>query len=206
MRIRKENKVLNFWYMPLIAGFLFILLSIGVMVTPITSFLLLTAFLSIGVTISGLLDFIYSVVNKKTLKNWGWYLIVAIINIIVGTYLLLNLGLSALMLSVFIGVLVMTRSIMTIVKAFHLKRDKTKPWIWVLITGIIGVGFSVLMILNPIYSGIVTTIWMAIGLLFIGISHIFISLLLNRIRKGVKNIEKLKEEDYTEDVEHYEVE
>lgn len=206
MRIRKENKVLNFWYMPLIAGFLFILLSIGVMVTPITSFLLLTAFLSIGVTISGLLDFIYSVVNKKTLKNWGWYLIVAIINIIVGTYLLLNLGLSALMLSVFIGVLVMTCSIMTIVKAFHLKRDKTKPWIWVLITGIIGVGFSVLMILNPIYSGIVTTIWMAIGLLFIGISHIFISLLLNRIRKGVKNIEKLKEEDYTEDVEHYEVE
>lgn len=206
MRIRKENKVLNFWYMPLIAGFLFILLSIGVMVTPITSFLLLTAFLSIGVTISGLLDFIYSVVNKKTLKNWGWYLIVAIINIIVGTYLLLNLGLSALMLSVFIGVLVMTRSIMKIVKAFHLKRDKTKPWIWVLITGIIGVGFSVLMILNPIYSGIVTTIWMAIGLLFIGISHIFISLLLNRIRKGVKNIEKLKEEDYTEDVEHYEVE
>lgn len=190
MNKRTMHNTLSYWYLPLIVGVLYIVLGVGVIFTPITFFLLLTAFLSIGITISGILEFAYAIINRSILKNWIWLLFGAIINVIVGIYLVINLGFTATMLSIFIGVWALLRSIIAIINSFIIKRRGEKQWVLVLILAIIGVGLSSFMLWHPLYLGKVTMIWIGIGLLAIGILHILISILFNRIRKVAQKIQE----------------
>lgn len=190
MNKRTMHNTLSYWYLPLIVGVLYIVLGGGVIFTPITFFLLLTAFLSIGITISGILEFAYAIINRSILKNWIWLLFGAIINVIVGIYLVISLGFTATMLSIFIGVWALLRSIIAIINSFIIKRRGEKQWVLVLILAIIGVGLSSFMLWHPLYLGKVTMIWIGIGLLAIGILHILISILFNRIRKVAQKIQE----------------
>lgn len=68
------QKTITYWYIPLIPGLLFIGLSIWVFATPMETFLTLAVLFSAGFIISGILEIIYAVANRKKLKNWGRFL------------------------------------------------------------------------------------------------------------------------------------
>jgi len=65
------EKRLKHWYLLLIAGVLFIILGIGVFFTPLASFLTLALINSIGFVIGGISEIVYSISNRKQLRNWA---------------------------------------------------------------------------------------------------------------------------------------
>lgn len=191
------KKVLKFWYLPLIAGILYIILGIWVFATPVSSFLGLTVFLSIGIIISGIFELIYAISNRKQLDNWGWQLVGGALNLFVGMLIIANTGLTALMLAIFIGIWLLFRSVMVIINAFEIKRSGTRKWGWVLFAGIVGVLFSILLLGNPIIAGITVAFWMGTGLIIVGVLHILLSVIVHKMKKFRDDIED-KLDDYFE--------
>ncbi|MFC3196482.1 HdeD family acid-resistance protein [Parapedobacter deserti] len=191
------KKALKYWYLPLIIGILYIMMGIWVFITPLNSFLALTVFLSAGILMIGIAELVYAIANRKRLYNWGWSLIGGILNLVIGVCLLFNPGLSALMLSVFIGLWLLFRSVIAIINAFEFKRSGTRKWGRVLATGILGVLFSALLVWNPVITGVTVGIWIAIGLVTVGMLHILLSLILRKVKKYRDDLED-RLNDYVE--------
>ena len=177
------KNILKFWYLPLIIGILHLVLGIGVLLTPISSFLALTVFLSAGIAIMGLLELIYAISNRKILTNWGWYLFGGALNLLIGVFLVANPRISLLMLSIFIGLWILSRSVIAIINAFETRKWRGEKWGWMLGMGIVGVLFSLMLIWNPAITGVTMGLWMGIGLVTLGVFHILIGVVLRKLKK-----------------------
>lgn len=182
-----RNKVKN-WYLPLIVGILFIITSIVVFSTPIASLLTLAIFMSIAFIISGFFEVIFAISNHKTMENWGWSLVFGILTFVVGIMLFTNPMLSILTLSLYVGFILLTRSIGSISFAIDIKRYGVGSWKGLLVFGILGVIASIILLLKPIYAGISAVYLIGFSFLFGGIFSVFFSLQLRRIYKRAKEV------------------
>lgn len=166
---------LKYWYIPLILGILFIVLGIRTFAAPIGTLLTLAVLFSIGFIITGVLEIIYSTSNRKDLKNWGWYLTGGILSTLIGIHLLIRPELTALLLSFYIGFWVLFRSISQISTSIELKNDGEKNWGWVLTFGILGILFSLVLLWNPLITGLAVSFWIGLAFITVGLLHIILS-------------------------------
>ncbi len=180
-----EN-TLKYWYLPLIPRFLYIILGIWTWTAPLETLLTLATVFSVTLILSAIIETIYTITNRKKLKNWGWQLISGILGFIVGILLVTRPEISSIVISMYLGFWLLFRFIMTISTAIDLKEDGEKRWVWVLITGIIGVIFSVLLLGNPIVIGLSMSIWLGFALVLLGVLHLILGFWLRKIRKQVK--------------------
>lgn len=184
-----ENK-LKYWYAPLILGILFIGLGILVLATPVATFLTIAVLFSIGFVISGIVEIVYSISNRRNLSNWGWYFAGGIMTFILGVLLSARPDFSALLLSLYIGFWLLFRSIMYISTSVELKDTGSKNWGWILAFGILGVIFSFILLWNPVIAGIGFVFWIGFGLLLLGIINIILSFSIRRFRKATTDFIK----------------
>jgi uncharacterized membrane protein HdeD (DUF308 family) len=75
-----ESAVKN-WWVHLLAGILYIIISIWVLSTPLASFIGLSVLFSIVMLVSGVFEIIFALSNRHVVDNWGWYLVSAIIDL-----------------------------------------------------------------------------------------------------------------------------
>ncbi|HNU47202.1 MAG TPA: HdeD family acid-resistance protein [Bacteroidia bacterium] len=196
MKSKFENR-LNYWYLLLITGIMFIILSIGVFFTPLSSFLALAWVISFGFVIGGISEIAYSVSNRKKLKNWGWYLAGGIITLILGLQLSLIPGVTGLILCYYIGFWLLFRSIMEITNSIDLKKYHVKYWGWVLTFGILGVITSLILLWNPIITSVAIIYCIGIGLLMFGVVQIVLAFGLRKIKDKIENIrEDFEQSDF----------
>ncbi len=182
-----ENR-LKHWYLPLVLGIVFIALGVWAFTTPITAFLAIIVFFSFGFIFSGIIEIIYSLSNRKTLKSWGWYLAGGIMTLLMGLLLAGSPDLTALLISFFIGFWLLFRSIMYTVSAFELKSLGVSNWGWTLVFGLLGIIFSFVLLWNPLILGLGLAIWIGFGLIVLGIINILLSFSLRKVKKFVSKI------------------
>jgi len=180
------EKRLRHWYLLLITGILFIILSIWVFFTPLTSFLTLAWVISIGFVIGGISEIVYSISNHKQLNNWGWYLTGGILTLIMGILLSVLPGLTALILCYYVGFWLLFRSILEITNSFELKRYQIKNWGWILTFGILGVVISLILLWNPVITSVAIIYWLGMGLMIIGILQIILAFGLKKVKDKIR--------------------
>lgn len=190
----KFEKRLKNWYLLLITGILFIGMGIWVMATPIGAFLTLAWLFSFGFILSGITDITYSITNRNSIKSWGWYLVLGILTLLLGIHLILRPGLTALILCYYIGFWLLFRSIMHIGNAIELKDQEVKNWGWVLILGILGIVFSLILLWNPTLTSIATSFWLGFGFIALGFLQIVLGFGLRKIKKKVDSFKKQNHE------------
>ena len=197
MRTSFLNSIKNsvkHWYIPLIVGILFVILSITVFTSPLSSLLALSIFFALSFLFSGLSEVFFSIANRNTLPNWGWSLAFGILTTIIGFSLVVHPGLSISVLAFYVGFLLLFRSIASISFALDVKKYGSKNWGSLLAFGILGALASLFLIWNPLFTGIGLTILMAVSILFAGLFSIFLALQLRKIHVHGRNISsKLKE-------------
>lgn len=184
--MKKIKKVLNYWYIPFILGVLYIIFGLWVFLTPLQSFLAMAVLFSVTFVITGVLETLYAISNRRHLENWGWSLVGGLLSLFVGFLLISKPGLSALMISFYIGFWILVRSIMTISTAIELKEVGEKKWGWTLALAIGGVLFSLLLLWNPVITGITVAYWAGFGLVTLGILHILLGMGVRRIKNRTK--------------------
>lgn len=182
-----RNTVKN-WYIPLIVGIIFVLTALYTFFQPMESYLALSIIFAFSFLISGSFETIFAISNSKELENWGWTLLFGLVNLTIGFILLSNPAISMVTLPLYVGFVILFRSISAISYSLDLKNYGVADWGTLLLIGIFGILFSLLMIFNPVFGGMNIVIWTGMAFLFSGIYSIYLSLKLRKLKNAPKKI------------------
>ncbi|MDL2315252.1 DUF308 domain-containing protein [Bacteroidales bacterium OttesenSCG-928-C19] len=194
--LNSVKNTVKYWYLPLIAGILFVIVGVWIFATPIESYLVLAILFSISFLISGISDIIFSVSNRKELDNWGWVLALGIISTILGGVLIIHPEISITTLPLFVGFVVLFRAISAISISIDLKRLRFPDWGYMLALGIIGTILGILLLFNPFAAGITLIIFTGFAFILLGIYSIYFSAKLKKIKNTSRKISKDLRERY----------
>ena len=67
-----EHAVKN-WWLSLILGILYIIVALCLLFAPGSSYIALSVIFSISMLISGIIEIIFSISNRRSISSWGWY-------------------------------------------------------------------------------------------------------------------------------------
>lgn len=186
--LKSIQKSLKHWYIPLLVGIIFVIVSVIAFTSPLSSFLALTILFSLSFLFGGLSEIIFSIANKDQLENWGWSLTFGIITALVGVLLIANPALSMTTLAFYVGFIILFRSIAAISFAIDIKRYGSKGWGGLLFMGILGAIFSFILIWNPVFAGMSIVLLVALSFLFGGLFSIILAFQLRKLHKRGKVI------------------
>lgn len=159
----------NNWVAVLIGGILVAGLGIYSIFFPGVSLLTFGIMLSVILLYQGTAEVIYSLANRKHHNNWGWVLAYGLLNLFFGGYLMFYPGESVVVLSYTILFILMFRSINAIGTSFDMQSIHDNNWIWVLLLGLAGLFISFYLFDFPIATAEFSLLWIASGLLIIGL-------------------------------------
>jgi uncharacterized membrane protein HdeD (DUF308 family) len=144
--------------------------------------------------ISGVSEIIFSVVNRNEIDNWGWTLTFGILTFVLGVLLISNPELPMKTLPIYIGFIVLFRSIMGISYAIELKNYGVKDWKNLLIIGILGLVLAFILVWNPIFAGMTIVFWIGLAIIAAGVFSIYLALKLKKLNDMPNKIpEELKD-------------
>ncbi|TLP71786.1 HdeD family acid-resistance protein [Maribacter sp. ACAM166] len=187
-------KSIKHWYIPLLVGLFFVIVSIVAFTSPQSSLLTLSFLFALSFLFGGLSEIIFSIVNRKQMENWEWSLAFGIITFIVGFSLVIHPALSLSILAFYIGFVILFRSVAAISFALDVKKYGSKNWGGLLALGILGTLFSFILIWNPVFAGMSIVVLIALSFLFAGLFNIALALQLRKLHKSSKKVStKLKE-------------
>lgn len=184
------------WYIPLIVGIIFVGVGIYTFSAPVASYITLSILFSLSFLFSGLSEIIFSISNRHEIDNWGWTLTFGILNFIFGLLLIMNPGISMTTLPLFVGFLMLFRSIMGISYALELKNYGVPDWGALLAIAILGLLFSFILVWNPVFAGFTIVIWTGLAIITVGIFSIYLSFKLKKIKSSPEKISKELKEKY----------
>lgn len=184
------NFAVKNWWVSLLLGFLYILIAICLMFTPLAGYVALSVLFSISMFVSGTLEIIFALSNKKNISSWGWYLAGGIVDLILGIFLMANVGLSMAILPFIVAFWLMFRGFASTGYAMDLKRYGTQSWGWYMAFGILIILCSIGIIWQPGLGALSLVYMMAYALLIIGIFRVMLSFELKSLHKKNKDIEK----------------
>src|SRR5690554_1901372 len=183
------NTVKN-WYIPLIVGILFIGAGIFTFASPTSSFLALSLLFSVSFLIAGFFEVVFSIANRNSMDNWGWSLIFGLVTFFFGFIMIMQSKFSMLTLAIFVGFTLLFRLIAAISFAIDIKNYGIKQWGWLLAIGILGMIFSTILLVDPVFAGATIVVWTGITLIVVGIFNVFLSIQLNKVKNSTKRISK----------------
>lgn len=181
------RKIVKYWYVPLLVGILYIILGIWSFNTPVETFLTLAFLFSISFIISGILEIAFAVANRHLAAGWAWRFLSGVIDLVLGSLLLARPEFSFATLTVFVAFWLLFRSFLAIGNSIDLSKIAGSGWGFQLIFGILGVLAGVVLLLNPLLSGIYLVFLVSVGLVTIGIYHIIFALKVKNIKDFGKN-------------------
>lgn len=171
------------WYIPLIFGIVFLICGFYVFSVPLATYVTLSIFFSISFLFSGVTEIFFSLQNSKSLQGWGWFLVSGLLTAAIGVYLVAYPQISMSILPFVIGFTLLFRSFQLLGFAFDLKSHKNLNWGNVALASAGGIIFSLLLIFNPVFTGLSLVTLTAISFIFIGIASIMLALDLRKLKK-----------------------
>ncbi|MET3035363.1 DUF308 domain-containing protein [Chryseobacterium sp. NRRL B-14859] len=171
------------WYIPLIFGILFLIFGIYVFSVPLATYVTLSIFFSVSFLFSGITEIFFSLQNSKSLQGWGWFLVSGLLTTAIGIYLIAYPQISMSILPFVVGFTLLFRSFQLLGFAFDLKSMKIMSWGNVALASVGGIIFSLLLIFNPVFTGISLVTLTGVSFIFLGIASIMLALDLRKVKK-----------------------
>jgi uncharacterized membrane protein HdeD (DUF308 family) len=177
------SKSVKHWYIPLIIGIFLIAVGIYVFFVPVETYLTLSVLFSISFIVKGILEIFFAIRNLKALQGWGWYLVGGILSLIAGIILSIYPGVSVVILPFVLGFTLLFFSSLLLGFSFELKSMGVLSWGNAAIFSVLGIIFSFMLIVNPLFSGISLIVITGTSFIVTGISSIIFSRDLRKVKK-----------------------
>lgn len=172
-----ESTSLNGSKWHLLAGIVMALLGIYVWFNPVASLVGLALYLGICFIIVGAAYLTVSFSFQS-----GWYLLVGILDILVGIIMVANLGITAASLPVIFALWCLAVGVIQLTASFRLKKEGLS-WSWSLAAGILGILFAFLILGNPLVGAMTITTLMGLYILLYGLIEIGEYFMIRRLEK-----------------------
>ncbi len=180
--LKSLTNSVKYWYIPLIAGIVFIICGAYIFTVPLATYVTLSVIFSMSFIISGLFDIFFSVQNSRILNGWGWYLVSGLISSAMGIYLLIYPGISITILPFVVGFTIMFRSFQLFGFSLDLKDVGIPGWGNLALISVLGIIFSFLLLANPFFAGLSLVTLTGLSFTFAGISAIVLAFNLRKIK------------------------
>ena len=132
----------------LIAGWVMLFLGGVIWVNPLDTMLALAFYIGIGFVLVG----IFYVLSSMNIKS-GWYLLVGVLDIVVGGILVANLGVTAATLPIIVALWCLTIGVVQVVGSIEIKRYGL-PWGWSALMGALGNIFGLVILAYPVIGAV----------------------------------------------------
>jgi len=179
--------VKNWWWF-LIMGILFIATGVIIYARPVEGYVGLSVLFSVVMISSGLSQIFFSTANSSVLKGWGWVFVSGLIDLALGTYLLIYPVVTMATLPYFVGFWLVFRAFSIMGFSFDLKNLNVSGWGWVVFGGLVTLVGGGFIIYYPA-AGVVGIIAVS-GSAFIvaGFLNIYVGFQLKSLKTNVDQI------------------
>ena len=177
-----EHAVKN-WWLSLILGILYIIVDLCLLFAPGSSYIALSVIFSISMLISGIIEIIFSISNRRGISSWGWYLAGGIIDLILGIYLVAYPLLSMEVIPFIVAFWMMFRGFSATGYSMDLKRYGTREWGWYMGFGILAIICSLIILWQPAVGALYVIYMLAFTFLIIGFFRVMLSFELKSLHK-----------------------
>ncbi len=184
-KIRYDVK--NWWWF-LITGLFFIAAGIAIYAKPAEGYVSLSILFSLLMISTGLNQIFFSASNSDILKGWGWILASGILDLALGTYLLIYPLVTMVTLPYFVGFWLVIRAFYLMGFSFDLKNLNVSGWGWLFFGCIVVLALGFLIIYYPA-AGVVSIIAVS-GTAFIvgGFMNMYLAFQLKNLKKEAGHI------------------
>ncbi len=158
------------WWAIALRGLFAVIFGILCVMTPAAALLSLIFLFGIFAVADGIAGVIAAWGRARDGEAWVWFAIAAVASIVLGVLAFLWPLATAFVLTIFVGANAAVTGVATLASAAKLPPDHGRGWF--ILSGLLGLVFAVLIILNPL-AGAVAITWVigawafAIGILFI---------------------------------------
>ncbi len=185
------SKTVKNWWMLLIAGLLLIIGGIVVFVNPVESYITLSMMFGIMMLITGLAELIIAITSHNFFAIRSYTIVGGIIDMIIGILLCCNIGVTAIILPIILGVYLLYHSFMIIGFGSDLEAFNVKGYGWPLAGGVVLLILSILILINPFSFGTsAVVILTGIALIIMGGIFIVKSLRMRNLHSFFKSLDR----------------
>jgi len=183
-----RSDVKNWWWY-LITGIIFIIAGIAIYSRPLDGYVGLSVLFSVVILSSGFSQIFFSLSNSSILKGWGWILVSGILDVAIGTYLLMYPLMTMATLPYFVGFWLVFRSFYLMGASFDLKDMKAGGWGWLLFGGIVVMVLGFLVIYYPAAGAVGIVAVSGSAFIVGGFLNIYLAFQLKNLKTDVSHIQ-----------------
>lgn len=180
--LKKSKSRIKNWWVALLIGILFILIGVWTVSTPVQSYLSLVIVFASFMFVSGIFQLVFSITNRSEIDNWGWHFAGALFDFVVGCILFFNPAITMVVLPFIMGFYFMFKGFATFGFALDMRKEESKGWGWLMLSGLLSVVFSIMILSNPTLGGLTIVVFTAMAFFSLGIFNITLAFTLKRIK------------------------
>lgn len=173
------------WWVTLLISLLLFIIGVVVFMHPGNTYTTLAVVFGLTILLSGFAQ-LFLAINTPRGNGWGWFLVSAIIEVVLGIILTFNIAMSAVILPFFLGFWLLFRGLTFVGVAVDMKHS-----------GITGIGWTIFVAVLLMITAFLILIFPAIGVgaivLWLGLSFIlagtFLALMAYRLYRLKKHMD-----------------
>lgn len=177
------RKIVANWWMIFASGVLFVVLGIWIMSAPLQSYFTISLFFAGIITLAGLMELTFTLLNRKMLSSWPWYVAGGVVDVVVGGYLMTYPLVTMILLPIFFGLWMLFRGIVAVSHSIQLRHSHLWGTDWMLIIGIVIILLALLIIINPALGALNFLTWTSLSFIVSGIFRMTLALRLYSFQK-----------------------
>jgi uncharacterized membrane protein HdeD (DUF308 family) len=172
------------WWLVLIRGVLAVLFGLYALFSPAAALLALVYVFGFYAIMDGVAALAVGFRHRRT-SHWGWHVAQGVVSLIAGLIALFWPGPTVLALVFIIAVWSIVLGVTEIVEAFQARRHGSTSWGWLLVGGIVGILFGVVLISSPA-AGALALLWViGVFALVFGVVYVVWAFRLRSAAKAV---------------------
>ncbi|KRM91253.1 HdeD family acid-resistance protein [Fructilactobacillus florum] len=178
--LAKQTKKIDHW--SLLAGIGIIIVGFYIFINPLASLRLLTIFIGTLVLGMGVYHLLLNhQVARDNHQNRGWLIFNAILDILIGSLLILSNGFSFYLVALLFSVWFISNTISVLKKIISVNLHSNQPFNVVLLIGaLLGIGVGILFLINPLLANLAAVISIVCYCLVAGVKFI-----IHAFKKGL---------------------
>ncbi len=149
------------WWLVLLRGVLAVIFGLYALFAPASALLALVYVYGFYAIMDGVAALFMGFRHRGT-SHWGWHIAQGVVSLVAGVIALFWPGPTILALVLIIAVWSIVLGVTQIVEAFTARRQGSSSWGWMLVSGIVGILFGIVLIASPT-AGALTLLWVIGG-------------------------------------------
>ena len=182
--IDTARESIKFWWLLLLLGLVFIFSGFWVLTNPVEGYVALSIVFGVLMFVSGLTELIFTMVNKDNMQNWGWQLMGALFDFLIGLILVSFPKLTMQVIPFLLAFFFMFKGFGEMSLAIDLKgKGGDVSWGWLMIFGVIAVALGLLILYRPQIGGLTVVFYTGVAFTMVGVYKVLLGLKLRKVKR-----------------------